>query len=130
MSSSKYLPLRIVLCLQIILFAVVTNGHANIRQRFCGPKLTKTMQTYCRNNYASRPYNSNVKRSDDAEDNEYVNNEPLSHPQFAYRTHPLGNLVRQFDLTTALGTAVKRGVVDECCVRPCTLEELMYYCAE
>ncbi|KAG4075435.1 hypothetical protein HA402_015088 [Bradysia odoriphaga] len=130
MSSSKYLPLRIVLCLQIVLLAAVC---ASERERYCGPKLTQMLQILCRNVYASPTYNNrNDKRSDDAEDNEYINDELLNYPPFAFRPYPF---VRQFDSTSPLGTrvrrdytAVKRGVYDECCRSPCSLKQLMSYC--
>lgn len=76
-----------------------------------------------------------ISAIDDTEDNEYINDELLTYPPFAYRSFPF---MTQFDSTSPLGTrvrrdytavAVKRGVYDECCRTPCTMRQLMSYCA-
>lgn len=146
MSSSKYLPLRLVVCLQIVLFAAVYAGGD--RQRYCGPTLTQMLQILCKNSYASPTYNN--KRSgkifhvydwqniflipiavlDNGDDNEYINDELLTYPRFAYQPYPFGG---QFESTGMRVRrdyeAVKRGVYDECCRNACTLRQLMSYCA-
>lgn len=76
------------------------------------------MIEFANSQFLIEKYSKIASSLDDSEDNEYVNVDSLSRPRW------------QYDATSALGTAVKRGVVDECCMRPCTLTELMYYCAE
>lgn len=158
MSSSKFVPLRVVLVLQILLLAAVCNG-----ERFCGTKLTDTLKLLCSSRYASLMSNRNIKRSgggkhfkltlnshlkniysfwfsifaekqnvDDGDDNGYIN-ESITYPQFAYQSYPFAS---RFGLTSALSPRfrrdlteiAKRGIIDECCIRSCSIPVLMTYC--
>lgn len=146
MTPSK--SVRMALCLQILILATAA-AYSVESEHFCGPRLTEMMQIVCRNRYASHRYTAQKRsgtielmsferkiitcRKNLDEDNAYMDNdEPLTYPASPYQFYPFSS---GFGSTTALSqrfrrdlTAVKRGVIEECCRKPCSLLVLSTYC--
>jgi len=107
--------LRVVLLLEIVLLVTATGGD---RKRFCGDYLTESLQFFCRHRYASPQTFDDQKRSDSS--------------TFSYQSLPF---LASFRSAAGLRPRVRRdywylqrGVADECCRKPCTLQELKSYC--
>ncbi|KAG4072518.1 hypothetical protein HA402_004607 [Bradysia odoriphaga] len=131
MSSIKSILLGAVLFFEIIL--LVSADNTGERRRFCGQHLTETLQFFCRHRYASPTMTE--KRSDEIVDELYSNDEPLADSSpFSYESLPF---LANFGSAAALRAPprvrrdywyLQRGVADECCRKPCTVQQLKRYC--
>lgn len=127
MSAVKSILLRTVIFLQILLIVTAHTGE----RRICGQQLTEALQYACRHRYASPTMNE--KRSDT--DYAYLSDEPLADSSpFSYQSMPF---LANFGSAAAALRAprvrrdywyLQRGVVDECCRKPCSAHQLKSYC--
>ncbi|KAG6456861.1 hypothetical protein O3G_MSEX009973 [Manduca sexta] len=90
----------VVVCCLLALYSLAA---AQGGQRFCGRRLARTLADLC----YEVDYEDAVKRSDGG--------------SRAYGTHG-------WHWAALGGTRGKRGVIEECCERACTLDELFTYC--
>ncbi|KAG6456856.1 hypothetical protein O3G_MSEX009979 [Manduca sexta] len=94
------MKLAVVLC---CLYVLCSLAEVQGAQRFCGRRLARTLAGLC----SEVEYEDVVKRSGDGD--------PADGTR-GWRWAALG------------GARDKRGVVEECCERACTLDELITYC--
>lgn len=87
----------------------------NEPRKYCGKSLTNNLQLICRRN----GYYSQFKRSNKETD---FNNYMLSNRLIPYKTIENAKKMLRFRRDS-------QGIYEECCLKPCTTEELQSYCA-
>ncbi|KAJ6631723.1 hypothetical protein Bhyg_15775 [Pseudolycoriella hygida] len=127
MASSKTMIFQMALLLQIIILISATDR----RQKFCGQLLTDNLQRICDGKYATRSTLNKRTYSNEGEDIEYKTDD-ITYPSFAYQSvpfaYPYGSISALSPRIRRSLSFMRRGVVYECCLNPCTDAVLAQYC--
>ncbi|XP_061395161.1 probable insulin-like peptide 3 [Musca vetustissima] len=113
--------MKIVYC--ILCCVISYKCLAQLETRVCGPSLSQLLETVCVNGFNARVtkksnVNLNLPNAKKLSDTMLPYN-PMSHILFNKRTDTMAK-VRKERLYT--------GVYDECCLKTCSLNEILGYC--
>ncbi|XP_023030027.2 insulin [Leptinotarsa decemlineata] len=88
------------------------------RTKYCGSHLTSTLSIICEGNY----YGKTMKRADWLDfDNKLENDLDSGEPKFPFISRDLAE--------SMVPVKSRRGIIEECCIKSCSLNELRTYCA-
>ncbi|XP_031622182.1 bombyxin B-1 homolog isoform X1 [Contarinia nasturtii] len=141
-SLFKLMIVQVLICLEISLFFTSTMANTDFSEGFgrgstkklCGRMLVDALALICNNEYETIIHPS--KRSDELFEEYYsdqpsplIDDLPVNYQTYAY----LSKLVPDApELRSRVRRewVARRGVYDECCRKPCTVQELKSYCRQ
>nr|UES72909.1 insulin-like protein 5 [Carausius morosus] len=109
------------LCLSFLLLSAVAccaDDISNVRIQACGSNLVSTVRLVCNsvyNSHLTKKSQRGVAMTDD-----YVLLSMLDQQHDKYSAYPLG--------WSSMLTRQRRGIVEECCHKPCSVSEWRQYC--
>lgn len=112
---------------QSAIFQVADKRNA---KRYCGKYLADILSLVCKGKYYTKYHKKSYVDVDSAaaaeEDYDYEQHQYLDEPpRFPFRSKPNAAV-----LLPGAFRRYARGVHDECCAKPCSVNELVSYCAE
>ncbi|CAL7933442.1 unnamed protein product [Xylocopa violacea] len=95
------------------------NGQVvnDVPHQYCGRKLSSTLQIVC-----GSVYNSRFKKSNQVFSEMEVDN----YMTYSYDLHPYKSIENARKMLRSRRNS--RGIYEECCLKPCMIEELKSYC--